>query len=97
MRRSRTTCALAIAIVLSFAGLTAARDWLHNHSGLAERPDCPACQVQRATGVTTPITAALMAIPVLIALGVVPALPAAGVVSGLYSLEPPPRSPPFPA
>ncbi|MFO7694719.1 MAG: hypothetical protein R6V57_16675 [Vicinamibacterales bacterium] len=86
-----------VLIVLAWAvWLTGARDLLHNHSGLAERPDCPACRLDRTAGVTTSITSAIVAVPDLQPVGVVPESCSTDFVSGAFSLEPPPRSPPFP-
>lgn len=87
---------LALFVLVWIIGVTGARDLLHTHSGLAERPDCPACRLDRTAGVTTSITLAVLAIPVLVPVGVVPDLRAADFVSGHYALEPPPRSPPLP-
>ncbi|MCU0250516.1 MAG: hypothetical protein MUE61_09925 [Vicinamibacterales bacterium] len=95
VRRSHSRW-LALVVLAWMIGTTGARDLLHNHSGFAERPDCPACRLDRTAGVTTSVTMAVVAIPVLVPLGVVPDLYAAGSVSGQDALEPPPRSPPLP-
>jgi len=87
---------LVLLVLVWVIGLTGARDLLHNHSGLTERPDCPACRLDRATGVTAPSTAALLATPELLPLGAVPDLYKADITSDCFSLEPPPRSPPLP-
>jgi len=86
-----------VLIVLAWAvWLTGARDLLHNHSGLEERPDCPACRLDRTAGVTTPSTGAVIAVPDLQPVGVVFESCSIDFVSGAFSLEPPPRSPPLP-
>lgn len=87
---------LALAVIIWIIGIAGVRDLLHNHSGLSDRPDCPACRLDRTTGVTTSVTAAVVAIPDLRPVGVVPAARSLDFVSGAYALEPPPRSPPLP-
>jgi hypothetical protein len=93
MTRRTLPSRIVVVVVLAWViGLTGARDSLHNHSGLTERPDCPACRLERAVGVTTSVTAAL-AITALMPVGAVPDSHTADFVSGHYALEPPPRSP----
>jgi hypothetical protein len=95
LRRTRARW-LALAMIIWIIGVTGARDLLHNHSGLSDRPDCPACRLDRTTGVTTPGMHAVLAVPLLVPVGVVHDLYVTGFVSGHYALEPPPRSPPLP-
>jgi len=95
-RRSVPFRVLAVVVFVWVFGLAGARDQLHNHSGMTERPDCPACRLDGTVGVTGSTTAALVAIPDLRPLGVVCDARSAGVPSGAFALEPPPRSPPLP-
>ena len=85
---------LVLIVLVSVTALTAARDFLHNHEGLGQRADCPACRIDRATGETTTVTAATVAVPFLISLGLVQDVCLAGHAAGSSALEPPPRSPP---
>lgn len=94
-RRARPFRVLAVIVLLWVAGLTGARDLLHNHSGLAERQDCPACRLDGTAGVATPFLGVMAAIPDLRPVGIVPARPLSPFVSSASDLEPPPRSPPF--
>ncbi|MDO8834781.1 MAG: hypothetical protein Q7V01_04260 [Vicinamibacterales bacterium] len=89
-----TRRAFVLVLLAWLVGLTGARDFLHNHGGLTERPDCPACRVAGATGVTTSTPAALSASPELVAVGIVPNPRTLDYVSGFVCLDPPPRSPP---
>ena len=85
---------IVLVLLAWLVGLTGARDFLHNHGGLTDQPDCPACRVERATGVITPTPAALMASPELVAVGIVPNPRTLDYVSGFVCLDPSPRSPP---
>ena len=96
VRRTVPFRVLVLVVLVWVFGLAGARDLLHNHSGLAERSDCPACRLERAVGVTTSVMAGVMAIPELPPLGVVPDPHTTDFVSGSFVLEPPPRSPPLP-
>ncbi len=85
---------LVLVVLVSVTALTAARDFLHNHDGLGQRSDCPACRIDRATSEATSATAATVAVPLLVSLGVVQDSCLAGHAAGCSALEPPPRSPP---
>jgi hypothetical protein len=85
---------LVLFVLVSVTALTAARDFLHNHDGLGQRSECPACRIDRALGEASTVTAAVVATPVLVPLGVVSTVCLAGHAAGTAALEPPPRSPP---
>ncbi|MDO8835034.1 MAG: hypothetical protein Q7V01_05535 [Vicinamibacterales bacterium] len=85
---------LVLIVLVSVTALTAARDLLHNHDGLGQRSDCPACRVDRATGEATTYSAATVAVPLLVSLGVLQDGCLVGYAAGFSGLEPPPRSPP---
>ncbi len=95
--RSKTFRACVLATLLWVVLLTAARDLLHNHDGLTEQANCPACRVERVTGTTTPAVAALVVIPILVLLGAVPRRTGDGYVPADLTRGCPPRSPPIPA
>ncbi len=95
MRRCCPACrVLVLVAAVWLLGLTSGRGWLHNHSGLAEREDCPACRVEKTAGVAASAPPALPSMPTMRPAGIVPdaALGPALVVG--FALEPPPRSPP---
>lgn len=86
--------ALIVAVLVWLTSLTAVRDLLHNHQGLEERPNCPACRVERATSSTIQAVATLVCLPTLEVTGPVVVVIGPVYLSDGVSLEPPPRSPP---
>jgi len=83
-----------VALSVWVCGLTTASELLHNHTGLTERRDCPACRLERDIGTTTPAAAVAVSLPVLIPLGLAFVPTIAADLHSAPALQPSPRGPP---
>jgi hypothetical protein len=97
--RARRTRAWALFIGLAFGCLAfwTAADFFHHDTGPGEQPDCPVCQLERATGCEAPQSAIVTTTAALVPVGQVEVPVSTAVREADTGTATGPRGPPSPA